>query len=263
IYGGGTNPDIDQILAAGFNTCGPMMGFTGDWLDECLRKGLWVVGGLHGFFPNHNIDGAVAFVNQWKHHPAIGAWFFIDEPTMHASYTKELQQTWYNRLKAADPSRDFLTNFTSNVQDRYNPNAFNHCSVDCYPFNDECFRYGAGEWNGNYKGYIKYCIDRWNSQTNNIGGMATVQAFWHLPEYLDPTGHVGDMLAKFQELGVGTQKDGYAMYIWSEVPGGYGVVQNTALFNHVKAVNASYNWPHAPPGEEVVYTCPYCGATFS
>jgi len=248
IFGGGTNPSVDQILAAGFNCCGPMMGFTQAFLDECLRKGLWVIGNVQQFFSaTPNLSGAVAYVNQWKSHRAIGAWFFLDEPTMHAGFTKELQQTWYTALKAADPSRDFWTNFTSNVQDRYNPSAFDHCSVDVYPFNDVCFTYGSGEWNGDYLGYIRYCINRWNSQTNHIGGMAVAQAFWHLPEYLNPTGHIDDMLKKFQELGVGTQKDGYAMYIWTETPGGYGVVQDAALLAHVTTVNAGYNWPHLKP----------------
>jgi len=73
--------------------------------------------------------------------------------------------------------------------------------------------------------------------------MAVAQASYNGGS-LNPTGIVDDMLRVFQEYGIGTQKDGYAMYAW----GGHGTPpEDPALLAHVKAVNASYVWPHLVP----------------
>jgi len=246
--------NVDAIKAAGFNTAGCYTSPSDALLDECLRKGLWLIPDLHVYFYDDahiNLSGAINFVNRWKHHPAVAAWYFLDEPDIKSSkFNGSAQQGWYNALKAADPNHDFFTIFTAHIEKHWNPNAFDHVGFDTYPYHKD-----TPNWEPRLRNSCNVC----RSRSGGIGGMAVAQA-WYNGGNLNPTGIVDDMLRVFQEYGIGTQKDGYGMYAW----GGYGTPeQDSALRTHVKAVNASYPWPHAPPGEGVVYSCPYCGATFS
>lgn len=248
--------DVDAIKAAGFNTAGCYTSPSDALLDECLRKGLWLIPDLHVYFYDDahiNLSGAIDFVNRWKHHPAVAAWYFLDEPDIKSSkFNESAQQGWYNALKAADPNHDFFTIFTAHVEKHWNPSAFDHVGFDTYPYHKD-----TPNWEPRLRNSCNVCRNR----SGGIGGTAIVQAYYS-EEYgaLNPTGIVDDMLRVFQEYGIGTQKDGYGMYAW----GGHGTPeQDAALRTHVTAVNAGYAWPHAPPGGEVeVYTCPHCGATF-
>lgn len=255
--------NVDAILAAGFNTAGCYTGPSDALLDECLRKGLWLIPDLHWYFLKDsmiNLSGAINFVNRWKHYPAVAAWYFLDEPDIKSSkYNESAQQGWYDVLKAADPNHDFLTAFTAHLglnggRRHWNPNAFDHVCFDAYPYHEH-----TPNWEPRLRNSCNVCRNR----SGGIGGMAVAQAFYNGGN-LNPTGIVDDMLRVWQEYGIGTQKDGYAMYAWNGGP--KTAPEDAALRTHITAVNAGYPWPHpspepAPPPPPV-YTCPHCGATF-
>ncbi|MBA7691901.1 hypothetical protein ES703_100457 [subsurface metagenome] len=231
--------NVDAILAAGFNTAGCYTAPSDALLDECLRKGLWLIPDLHVYFYDDahiNLSGAIDFVNRWKHHPAVAAWYFLDEPDLKSSkFNESAQQGWYNALKAADPNHDFLTAFTAHIEKHWNPNAFDHVCFDAYPYHKD-----TPNWEPRLRNSCNVC----RSRSGRIGGMAVAQASYNGGS-LNPTGIIDDMLRVFQEYGIGTQKDGYAMYAW----GGHGTPpEDPALLAHVKATNASYAWPHLAPG---------------
>lgn len=249
--------DVDAIKAAGFNTAGCYTSPSDGLLDECLRKGLWLIPDLHWYFLKDsmiNLSGAINFVNRWKHYPAVAAWYFLDEPDIKSSkYNESAQQGWYNALKAADPNHDFFTIFSAHIEKHWNPSAFDHVGFDTYPYHEK-----TPNWEPRLRNSCNVCRNR----SGGIGGMAIVQAFYNGGN-LNPTGIVDDMLRVFQEYGIGTQKDGYGMYAW----GGHGTPeQDAALRTHVKAVNAGYPWPHPSPEypEETFttkeVTCSGCGA---
>ncbi len=260
--------DVDAILAAGFNTAGCYTGITKTLLDECAQKGLWVIPiGVYAAFYGGKGDlaGAIAFINKWKYHPAIAAWYFLDEPEQQSWCTKDKQQTWYNALKKADPDRDLLVSHTTNVHapyDNWNPDAADHIALSDYPINDGVFDAGTEGWYGNWKGYMDYGLNRWNKDTGGRAAMAVVQAFRE-GVFRDPTGYIAGMIERFQAHGIGLEKDGLAIYCWYMSAPNFGLSQKAALLNEIRTALAGFDWPHAPPeGEEVTYTCPYCGATF-
>lgn len=258
----GFNPG--QLKAAGFNTGGCYTSPSDALLDECLAKGLWLIPDLHWYFLKDsmiNLSGAINFVNRWKHHPAVAAWYFLDEPDIKSSkYNESAQQGWYDALKAADPNHDFLTAFTAHLglnggRRHWNPNAFDHVCFDAYPYHVE-----TPNWESRLRNSCNVCRNR----SGGIGGMAVAQAFYNGGN-LNPTGIVDDMLRVWQEYGIGTQKDGYGMYAWNGGP--KTAPEDAALRVHITAVNAGYPWPHPSPEPALppppTYTCPHCGATFA
>jgi len=236
--------DVDAVLAAGFNTAICYVNQTR--LDECLRKGLWVIGSVHSYFNSDPVDlsGAVNFINTWKNHPAIAAWYFLDEPDLKSHHTPANQQSWYDALKAADPDRDLLTVFTGHIERNWNPSAFDHVGFDIYPFSSA--NPGWYATRARLINSLRYLIGR----RGRVTGMAVVQAYYDIPNgMLSPIGYIQNMLLLFQQYGVGRQEEGYAMYCWTDGlgPESRGIFENSALMNNVIAVSASYSWAHLAP----------------
>ena len=243
LYAGEIN--VDAVLAAGFNTV--ICYVNQIRLEECLSKGLWVIPSIHSYFNTDPVDlaGAIAYINTWKDHPTIAAWYFLDEPDLKSHHTIADQQNWYDALKATDPDHDFFTVFTGHIERNWNPSAFDHVGFDIYPFSS-----ANPGWDATRSRLLNSLRQLTNAR-GGVTGQAVVQAYHDIPHgMLSPAGYIDDMLALFQEYGVGRQEEGYALYCWTDGLTGdsRGISEDSALMNNVIAVNASYVWPHLVPG---------------
>lgn len=234
--------NVDEVLAAGFNLC-----LGGEWyvnkrkMDECAKKGLGIVFNLWDPLSRNggDIDGAIELVRKWKGYPAIFAWYFLDEPELKEHATPAKQKEWYDAIKNVDPDHELFAVFTSNPNHphkNYNPEAFDHGAVDVYPFGAEVHN---DPWNGDWRKLLNYCADHWNSETGNIGGMAVLQASYDTQESMRPNGHIAEMLDIFRKHGIGTKKDGYGMYCWTDGcgAGSVGISEDQELLEEVTRVN--------------------------
>jgi len=268
----GDQVDLQGVKDAGFNSVvcyNPVA--TANILDDALAKGIWVLPWLGEFLQRTtDLPKCIDYIHAHKNHSAIGAWYFLDEPELFSSCTKANQIAWRNAIKAEDPNHDLYIAFTQNPRypnDHYEPAAFDHLSCTIYPLFE-----GWPPW----EVVMNQHCSNFNSHVGGIPAGAVTQGYYEpdLPAgnpLHNPTGLIDDFLAKMQSYGIGVQAQGYAMYIWTDGYSGTsrGVSQDAALLAHVTAVNASYDWPHAPPGGEIpeeTFTteeiiCSQCGST--
>jgi hypothetical protein len=80
------------------------------------------------------------FLQLLKDRPEIWAWFLYDEPETHPEISAETITTAYNIVKAEDPTRPIVVNFTANgrppsvIPNAANyPNAMDDYMLDYYP----------------------------------------------------------------------------------------------------------------------------------
>lgn len=134
IRGAGGTAQLDLVVAAGGNsirTWGERQLEPREWPDGRVRSlldvahekgisvcaGFWVQHPRHGFSYDdaeaveRQIEEAVAFVNRWKHHPAILMWGIGNEVALygdHARLFKEVDRI-AAAVKKADPSRPTMS----------------------------------------------------------------------------------------------------------------------------------------------------------
>jgi hypothetical protein len=116
------------------------------YLDECRANGLKVVFMFEPSIQQKTIEEIIKIeqtcIERFKDHPAILAWWIIDEPSRavweRAGKTEKDLTTIYKAAKAADPYHPAITNWCESWKEGYEPYGTLACtdivSYDYYPF---------------------------------------------------------------------------------------------------------------------------------
>lgn len=101
--------DIDAIASAGFNTISSHE-WEPEWLDEIAKRDLkvfiydgdmWMPWAIKEYA--NRIPIALEKVKNRKSHPAVLAYYFSDEPDLHATWSLEGLVEGYGKMKETDP----------------------------------------------------------------------------------------------------------------------------------------------------------------
>lgn len=145
--------ELAKAAALGFNTVevpfkvmdrrfpDESQGFSArEYLDEAQRLGLKVIPWFGGYDPDSQgkgfLERAVPFIHEYKSHPAVLAWYSIDEPSGMNVGPKELAEI-YRAFREADPDRVTVSVFCKLPGDGVYVDTVDVFGIDPYPFGQD------------------------------------------------------------------------------------------------------------------------------
>ena len=235
---------IKTAAGLDFNTV--VTGYDREYFDGAAEAGLKVISPL--YLINH--DTSIKKIRELDGHPALYAWYYIDEPDIQKISPEQVKE-WYAELKAIAPKTpSFIT--------LWNPDKFPSYGSNCEFFGTIAYPVREKSKDSNHLEMVYSVNYRAKAALPGKKVFAIIQTFAGLPNWQRPPDMEELRCMAWQALII--EVDGILFYSFESgeeyrVPGGRGtwyLTEDTATAGNLKALNAEIkaNIPAIKKGRE-------------